>query len=250
MALIVDIETAGEDYQLIDNRTKEVLTARVRRQQPSKTEAELDREAEDQLGLSPFTGEIIVLGVLDSETGRGAVYYQESPENRPKTAEDQPTDLTAKDRAGSSPAFVYRPTTEAEMIKKFWELAGSYGEFVTFSGRTFDLPFLIVRSLIHRLKPTKDLMRGRYLYQQAPNATHIDLYDQLTFYGAIQAGGLHLACRAFKISTPKEEGIDGSKIGRLYKEGRSLEIAHYNGRDLIATDQLYQYWKRYLAAVS
>jgi len=68
------------------------------------------------------------------------------------------------------------------MLENFWNGAKSYQEFISFNGRGFDVPFLMIRSAIHKIIPSKDLMHGRYLYQQLSNAKHIDLFDQLTFY--------------------------------------------------------------------
>jgi len=230
-SLIIDIETIGEEWSKIDDQTKKVLVERVKRWHPEMGE-DAETTAEGELGVSPFTGEIVALGVLDSETSKGAVYYQ-SPKEREST-EIEGVKLTV--------------TSEKSMLEKFWALSANYSEFVTFSGRTFDIPYIMLRSAILGIRPAKDLMRGRYLYQQSPNAAHIDLYDQLRFYGSIShLGGLHLACRAFGIETPKDGEIDGSKVGQYFREGKCKEIAEYNARDLHSTRELYRHWKKYLA---
>ncbi len=133
------------------------------------------------------------------------------------------------------------------MLARFWEIASRYTRFVTFNGRGFDLPFLYIRSIVHKIRPTKDLNRGRYLYQQASDALHYDLQDQLSFYGAGRVVSLDLACRAFNIDSPKVDELDGSKVSQAYRDGRYEEIARYNGRDLIATAQLFALWQEFLA---
>ena len=132
------------------------------------------------------------------------------------------------------------------MLQSFWDGAKNYHEFVSFNGRVFDAPFLIIRSAVHGIKPSVDLMEGRYLYQQK-GVRHIDLLDQLTFYGAsLKRGNLHLWSRAFGIKSPKADGISGDDVGRLFNEKKFLEIAKYNTGDLIATKELYSRWLNFV----
>ena len=166
--LIFDIETVGEDFNALDATTQEVLTRWIKKESADEEgyQEALD-ELKNGLGFSPLTGQIVAIGVLDYEKNKGAVYYQAPEAGLPETEEDN---------------IKFRPMTEKEMLENFWQGAKSYQEFVSFNGRGFDLPFLMVRSAVHGLRPSKDLMRGRYLYQQLPDAKHIDLFDQLSFY--------------------------------------------------------------------
>ena len=232
--LIFDIETIGENFDKLDTTTQESLTRWIRKE--SQNEEEYRAALEDMkngLGFSPLTGEIVVIGVFDAEKDKGAIYYQ-APGEKNKDFEEN--------------GIVYRQCTEKEMLERFWEGAKQYNEFVSFNGRAFDVPFIIVRSAVYKIKPTKDLMRARYLYQQSSDSQHIDLYEQLSFYGAVsRLGGLHLACRAFGIITPKDGEIDGSKVGQFFKDKKYLDIARYNARDLSSTAQLYNKWKQFLS---
>lgn len=230
-ALIIDIETSGEDWEQIDDQTKTLLKDRITRWHPELEDSAED-SARNELGFSPFTGEIVALGLLDSDTNKGAVYYQ-APGKK----------IADQDQGGIKLSV----QTEKEMLEKFWTLSDRYTHFITYSGRTFDIPYIMLRSAIHGVQPKKDLMRGRYLYQQSPNAIHIDLYDQMAFYGAMRIGGLHLACRAFGVETPKDGAIDGAKVAEYYRAGKYQEIAEYNARDLVSTNQLYKKWQKYLA---
>jgi DNA polymerase elongation subunit (family B) len=232
-ALIVDIETAGEDWSAIDEQTRQQMTERVQDFHPDLDETAAVSQARTDLGLSPLTGEIIALGALDCQSASGAVYFQ-APEQ------------SLKDREADGVKF--KVVSEKELLEKFWQLSAKYETFVTFSGRTFDIPYIMIRSAIHEIRPTKDLMRGRYLYQQAGNAIHIDLHDQLKFYGSLmKLGSLHLACRAFGIATPKDGSIDGKMVSDFYRQKKYQEIAEYNARDLLATRELYLKWQKYLA---
>ena len=84
---------------------------------------------------------------------------------------------------------------------------------------------MAVRSAVHKIKATKDLMSNRYLNSQKFGATHIDLFDQLTFYGAVRRkGGLHLWCRAFGITSPKAQGVTGDDVANLFKEKNTKKL--------------------------
>jgi DNA polymerase elongation subunit (family B) len=231
--LIFDIETIGENFDELDQTTQEALTRWIERESTD----EEDRRAalanlKNELGFSPLTGQIVVIGVLDYDLKKGVVYFQAPGQS-----------LTESEENG----ITFKSMSEAEMLKNFWQGAQKYQEFISFNGRGFDVPFLMIRSAVHGIRPTKDLMRGRYLYQQSFGAKHIDLLDQLTFYGALRRkGSLHLWSRVFGIKSPKAQGITGHDVSRLFKEKKFLEIAKYNVGDLLATRELYERYKNYL----
>lgn len=232
--LVFDIETVGEDFGALDPATQENLTRWIEKEAANDEEYKVAlEELKDGLGFSPLTGQIVAIGLLDHSKGKGVVYYQAPGEESADAAEN---------------GFTFKQLSEADMLKKFWDGIGQYDTFVSFNGRTFDVPFLMVRSAVHGIRPTKDLMRGRYLYQQAPGAIHIDLLDQLSFYGAVRRkGSLHLWSRAFGIESPKAGGITGDDVGALFKEKKFLDIAKYNVGDLKATSALYEKWEKYLS---
>lgn len=231
MALVFDIETIGENFDSLDETTQDVLTRWIKRESETKEEYEKAlTDLKNGLGFSPLTGEIVALGVYDTEKDKGAVYFQ-APDSKIRDSEEE--------------NIKYRVLSEKELLGQFWNLTEKYDKFVSFNGRAFDVPFLMVRSAIHGIKPTKNLMSNRYLSSQPKNAKHIDLLDQFTFYGAVRRkGNLHLWSRAFGIKSPKAEGITGEDIGKLFREKKFLEIAKYNAGDLIATKELYGHWEK------
>ena len=231
--LIFDIETIGENFDELDSATRDVLTKWIKKDSESEEEyVKALEELKSGLGFSPLTGQIVAIGVLDYDKNQGVVYFQAPGENFKDFQEDNIT---------------FKPSTEKEMLENFWKGAEKYNEFITFNGRGFDAPFLAVRSAVHKIKASKDLMSNRYLSSQRFGATHIDLFDQLTFYGATRRkGGLHLWCRAFGIISPKAQGVTGDDVAQLFKEKKYKEIARYNVGDLNATKELYDYWKNYI----
>lgn len=231
-ALIFDIETVGEKFEDMDEHTQNVLTKWIR--ENSETEEEYNREEEklkNRLGFSPLHGEIVAIGVLDSHHDKGAVYFQ-SPNTQIDNFEQD--------------GVKFEAMSEREMLEKFWSVAEQYSTVSGFNSRSFDAPFINVRSAVHDIRPSVDLMAGRYLYQQR-NVKHIDLLDQLSYYGAVwKKGNLHLWSRAFGISSPKEGDLQGDEVGAYFEAGKYTDIAEYNAADLYATRELYLKWNEYL----
>lgn len=229
--LIFDIETVGEQWDALDETTQHALTRWVERSVPNEAEriARIT-DIKQGLGFSPLTGSVVSIAVYDRDRAQGVVYYQGAPD-----VPDQTID-----------AFTYRSRTEAELLADFWDGARSYDAFVTFNGRCFDMPFLLHRSLVHHVTPTRNLLYRRYLSQQR-TPYHIDLQDELTFYGAMQRRPtLHLFCRAYGIESPKQE-VAGDDVAALFAAGQVMDIAKYNAADVIATDALYERWLTHLA---
>ena len=217
--IVIDIETIGKDFDSFDETTKEYLL------KYAETEDDV-KAAKEGLGFSPLTGEVVAIGMLNPDTGRGAVYYQ-SPDVLQGPLEEE--------------GIEYVADTEPGILRRFWETVRHYDQIITFNGRGFDAPFLLLRSAIHKIEPTKELMPNRY------NLSHCDLMDVLTFYGAVRRKfSLHMWCRAFGIKSPKEEGVSGHEVPELFKQQQYLTIARYCVGDLYATKALFEFWERYV----
>jgi len=219
--IVIDIETIGRDFESFDKLTKENLL------KSAETEEDI-QEAKDKLSLSPLTGEIAAIGMLEIESDKGFAYFQ-AGNNPPLPFEES--------------SIEYFAGTEEGLLKKFWETVKRYDQIITFNGRAFDAPFIILRSAVLKIKPSKDLMPPRF-----NSTSHVDLFDQLTFLGAVSRKNfsLHMCCKAFGIESPKEQGITGLEVGDLYKKGRYLDIAKYCLGDLHATKNLFKYWNDFV----
>jgi hypothetical protein len=230
--LIFDIETVGAEFDSLDQITQDALTHWIKKESENEQEYEESlKELKDGLGFSPLTGEIVVIGTLDSEKNQGGIYFQAPGKNIDEFTED---------------SIRFKQMTEKEMLEHFWTIANKYNEFISFNGRSFDGPFLMIRSAVHGITPTKNLSESRYFYQQK-SCVHIDLIDQLSFYGNMRKkGSLHLWSNLFGIKSPKAEGITGDNVKELFKNEKFLEIAKYNLGDLRATKELYEKWNKYL----
>ncbi len=217
--IIFDIETLGKDFESLDKATQEYLL------RWAETEDEI-KGVKESLSFYPLTGEVVAIGMLNPDTMKGAVYFQ-TPNDALLPFEEE--------------GIHFQSGTEKEIIQKFWDVIKGYDQMITFNGRAFDCPFLLVRSAVHKIKPTKDLMPNRY------NGSHIDLLDQLTFYGASRRKfSLDMWCKTFGIKSPKSGGITGYDVKDLFASGRYVDIAKYCFGDLRATRELLVYWENYI----
>ena len=173
------------------------------------------------------TNRIIAIGMLSVETGKGAVYFQSSGEQVESYEKDD---------------IKYECGSEKEILEKFWKAISFSHKFITFNGRGFDCPVLMLRSAMLGVKPTKNLAPYRY-----STDAHVDLLEQLTFYNAYRKFNLDFYCKAFGIKSPKSEGVDGHEVLPLFQAGKCKEIAEYCAGDLRATKELYIRWKENLA---
>jgi 3'-5' exonuclease len=218
--IIFDIETVGADFDTLEPAVQEYLVKWAE----SEEEKERIRES---LSFYPLTGEIVAIGMLNPDTNKGAVFFQASGEMPVPFEED---------------GIRYECSSEKEILEKFWNTVKAYDQIVTFNGRAFDCPFIIIRSAVNRVKPTRDLMPYRYGVN-----SHIDLFDQLSFYGAAKKKfPLDMWCRTFGIKSPKADGITGYDIKDLFRAGRHVEIARYCAGDLTATKEILSVWENYI----
>jgi hypothetical protein len=216
--IIFDIETAGQDFDCLEPAVQEYLL------RWADTEGER-QEVRESLSFYPLTAEIAAIGMYDPDKNKGFVFFQNNADPLLPFEEED---------------MRYETGTEQEIIRKFWETLRGYKQFITFNGRGFDCPFILVRSAVHKIKPLRDLMPNRY------GDTHIDLFDQLTFYGATRRKfSLDMWCRTFGIKSPKSEGITGYEVKNLFRAGKYLDIARYCAGDLKATAELLSVWQTY-----
>ena len=215
--LVIDIETVGIPWEEHDPYVREYLIKGL-----SDGDAEETRRASE---LSPFRGKIVTIGVINIEDGRSCAMY-EVPGQRELIVE----------KAG---ARTYISGTEKQILEKFWGFFDSDARFITFNGRQFDGPFLMIRSAVNGIVPKRDLVGYRYGFH--PNC---DLREALNFFATTNSRqfkfNLDLACKVFGVETSKSEGVDGRSVETWYRAGRHRELADYCLEDVRATAELYE----------
>jgi uncharacterized protein YprB with RNaseH-like and TPR domain len=218
--VVIDIETAGCDFDSLDEHSKEFLLKYAEGQEDEAT-------IKESLSFYPVTAQVVAIGMAEADSEKSFVLYQNHSDL--KLIKEKETEFIAfKD--------------EKELLDNFWKKMAEYQQIITFNGRGFDAPFLMLRSAINNIKSSKNLMPNRYSSEM-----HVDLLDKLTFYGSMRRRfNLHMWCKAFGIASPKEGEVVGYQVKDLFKQGEFLKIARYCLGDIIATKKLFQYWDKYL----
>lgn len=209
-----DIEVAGFHWDEVDEITRGYLLQRAK--------SEEDRAAvPDRTALFPGLGKIIAIGMWNLEKDHGLCLLEG------KRAEQQ-----AWTRFKSSDVF---RGEEHELLERFWEIVErKRPRLISFNGRYYDGPILMIRSAQLGVKPSLNLCGNRFNL-----SSHVDLTEVLSFHGAWREQyKLDYWCRRFDIESPKGS-IDGSQVARAYREGRIEEIGEYCLRDVRATAQIY-----------
>ena len=222
-SVVFDIETVGVSWDSLDDAQRTYL------QKNTKTDEERQKLPE-LLSLWPFTGRVVAIAMVNADTGRGRAWYEK-------------TDGRAEEKSPDG-LFSFVGDTEPVLLAEFWKHIARFQRFVTFNGRTFDGPFLMLRSAALGLRVTRNLVGYRYALRP-----HTDLLEAITFFGASRKWNLDFACKAFGVESPKEHGMDGYSVGPFYKSGRLREIALYCRRDVEATAGLFRRLEKTLLPV-
>lgn len=223
--IVFDIETCSYPFNTLSASQQEYLLKYAEKESDPEKKQQMTDEAIRYTSLYPFTAKCIAIGIYDIEKEKSYVYY-ESEKLENWKSEDEKTS--------------YKGLSEKEMLESFWRIAEKVDQFVTFNGRNFDIPFLMLRSAMLKIKPSINLLGNRY------NEKHIDLLEQFTFYGITRKFNLDFYCHSFGIESPKSKDISGMEVKTLYEAGRIKDIAIYCSKDIYATYQLFQFWNDYL----
>jgi hypothetical protein len=210
-----DIEVAGFPWGEVDEITRGYL---LNRAAPEERD-----DVPESTGLHPGLGKVIAIGMWHVEKDRGLILLEGPP-----TPEEQDWEKVPHSK-------IFRGS-EAELLRKFWDIVGKKRpRLVSYNGRGYDGPILMIRSAQLGLAPSVQLVPYRYDLSE-----HCDLQDVLGFQGGRRESySLDYWCRRFDIESPKGS-FDGSQIARAYRDGRIEDIGEYCLRDVRATAALYR----------
>jgi len=122
---------------------------------------------------------------------------------------------------------------ETEIITNFWKLAVDCNLFVGHNILDFDLRFIYQRSIIHQIKPSRELPFARFR-----SAPIFDTMHEWSKWGREHAS-LDLLSRTLSIPSPKES-LDGSKVYPYYRAGKLADIVNYCKCDVDSVRQVYR----------
>jgi len=160
--IVFDIETCAYPFESLSESQQEYLLRYTDKEKDKNLRNDKIEETVRYTSLYPYTAKVAAIGIFDVEKQKSFVYYENEREEE-WSGED---------------GVQYKGLPETEMLKSFWRIVEVSDRVITFNGRNFDAPFLIIRSAIHKIKPCRNLITNRY-----NTSFHIDLLDQLTFYG-------------------------------------------------------------------
>jgi len=223
--IVFDIETCSFPFDSLSESQQEYLLRYAERESDEKVKEFRVDEAIRYTSLYPFTAKLISIGIYDVNNEKSYIYYES----------EQPEEWISEKNVH------YKGLNEIEMLNSFWRIIEVTDQVITFNGRNFDAPFLMMRSAMNRIKPSKNLVSKRF-----DSTFHIDLLEQFTYFGLTRKFNLDFYCQAFGVESPKTKGISGMEVKTLYEAKRIKDIAVYCADDIYATYQLYKIWNEFL----
>ncbi len=137
--------------------------------------------------------------------------------------------------------------SEEEILREFLAyLDRSNPRLVTFNGRTFDIPLILMRSLRYNLscpayfekenpkynKTKWENYRSRYSEQ-----FHLDLMDVIGNFGAVRGLKLDTLCQM--VGLPGKYDVSGDQVTALFYQGELEKIQEYCESDVLNTYLLF-----------
>jgi predicted PolB exonuclease-like 3'-5' exonuclease len=224
--IVFDIETCCYPLDSLAESQQEYLLRYAEKEVDENLKLQKKDEAIRYLSLYPFTAKVIAIAIYDVDKEKSFVYYE--------------TDKT-DEWYSEEKKIHYKGLNEAELLKSFWRIIEVTDQVITFNGKNFDAPFLMMRSAMLKIRPSKNLVAKKF-----DSTQHIDLLEQFTYFGLTRKFNLDFYCHAFGINSPKAKGISGMEVKNLYDAGRIKDIAIYCSEDVFATYELYKIWKEFL----
>lgn len=123
---------------------------------------------------------------------------------------------------------------ERQILEKFWEIARDAALFVGHNVFEFDLKFIYKRSIIHRIRPTRELSFARYR-----NDPIYDTMSEWERWGRGEGITLERLALALGLPSPKEK-MSGAEVWDYYQAGRQEEILDYCKGDVDVLRQVYR----------
>ncbi|ASI47787.1 MAG: 3'-5' exonuclease [Anaplasma ovis] len=132
-------------------------------------------------------------------------------------------------------------STERELVRGLLGYISTIKpRIVTFNGRTFDLPVIKYRAMVHGIQAGYLYNSGdkwNNYFQRYSTDWHCDLLDYLSDFGTSARVKMHEVCSV--LNFPGKIGIDGSEVMRMYDCGQLSEIRDYCESDVINTYLVY-----------
>jgi len=135
--------------------------------------------------------------------------------------------------------IVLNGENEKEILERFWFTVKDYSLFITHNGYGYDIPFIMVRSTINKLKSTINININKF---QMKTSNHFDTMLHFNQNGAFLNPRLDIVAKTCNINIG-ENRFGGKEVERLYKEGKIEEIKQHCKEDVEITEKVYLFIK-------
>lgn len=226
--LCLDIETIPSELDAEGRRAIERMA--------EKREMPTDMFA----ALCPPLARVVAIGMLHPQSGQQLVLFDGTlfavGTGDGETAAAEFAGIEGRATAG-----------EAALLREFMAICdGSRGKreihrYITFNGKSFDIPTLIHRAAVHGIRPAPSLLRAANA-KPWESDLHVDMASAFRFGGATGRYSLEAFALAYGMANPKAEG-DGSKLGTFVEQRDAASLFQYVMGDVVTTAKLYERWK-------
>jgi len=221
--LVFDIETISDiapDYRAA---VEKLAVAR---------EWTIDRYA----ALCPPLARVACIAALEQPSGILQVFADTTLATGPL---DATIEVESGDGGANRSAEVLPCEGEAALLEAFGRrldllLRNPNSRVVTYSGRGFDLPVLLHRSIAHRVGPGRRSIERLLNENRFRPQLHVDLLESVTAFGATGRWPLAAYAIGYGFRSPKDD-MDGSQVSEAVAAGRLPEVLKYCAGDVIAT---------------
>lgn len=178
-----------------------------------------DMDVATYVATCPALARVALVGLRDVKSGRRAVVYDANLMDAPEV------DASINAAAG-----------EALLLIALHAVLAKATGLVTFNGRGFDVPLLLLRSMRYGITPAPILTACAW---QKPweSRPHVDVMNLLGFGGATGRYGLASYCVGLDVPSPKSGG-DGSSVADLIAARDGTGLARYSLGDVESTYRL------------
>lgn len=211
--LVIDIETIP-NTDVAD--LKPDMKADGRLKDKDKIAASIEKkqgEAVHKMGLNPDLGRICVIGYACRKSPKEII----TDDHHIKEATD---------------------AQERSVLRAFWKKVESYEKICTFNGAGFDIPFIMRRSWLLGVRPTRKFPVVPWKCATR-ESDHIDVRLVLSMGNPTAKGKLDFYGQ-LKLGEGKTDGIDGSQVWPMWQDGRIDEICSYGRDDCALTLRLLE----------
>lgn len=223
--LTFDLETVGQaahvERVMSERFDPDTFTPKHGAKDPAKIakqleEAETEHEASKaarcaELALSPRTGRVVVVGWQINDVG-------------------------------ALPITAAHDDDEEDILRDLWDLIRGAAQLVTFNGHSYDLPFLVTRSVLLGVEPTLTAGQIAPFFRRYTHRPHADVRMMLCNWDMRAHGKKSDWAAAFGMPP---QAVTGADVWRLYQAGDLATIAKHACDDVAETYQMFERLRPY-----